>query len=140
MRARQAQKSPAPAPPWVRPRRARWKACECALTSPGSTSPARRLAPGGAGVPGSPAARPEPPEQLDQAGPQPGVEGDRRAGRLRADRHTDAVAGACRLDLAAPGGDEGVQVALAGGARVEPGRDPAGDGVGRVGVDLDPAD
>ena len=33
---------------WVRPRRARWNACECALAKPGSTTPGSRASAGGA--------------------------------------------------------------------------------------------
>ena len=46
IRSRQVQNVPPSS--WVRPRMARWKACECALAKPGSTSPASRPSPGSA--------------------------------------------------------------------------------------------
>src|SRR4029453_15703308 len=36
---------------WVRPRRARWKACEWPLASPGTVIPSSRSAPGGGSAP-----------------------------------------------------------------------------------------
>src|SRR4029453_4966745 len=36
---------------WVRPRRARWKACEWPLASPGTVIPSSRSAPGGGAAP-----------------------------------------------------------------------------------------
>ena len=47
--ARQVQKSPPSA--WVRPRRARWKACECAFAMPGSARPCRTTSPSAAPAP-----------------------------------------------------------------------------------------
>ena len=41
-RAEVSRRQNEPSPVWVRPRSARWKACECALVSPGSVSPATR--------------------------------------------------------------------------------------------------
>ena len=45
IRRRHVQKSPRSA--WVRPRRARWKACECAFVIPGIVRPGKLVARGG---------------------------------------------------------------------------------------------